>query len=126
MVEKYLFTTNNVADRLVQGSGRLLRSDSKRVEKVTVVSRQLVNEKIVQVAVRKLEKEMDMLTNPVLLQQAREDQQGRSKSGSSPLAQLDVVRSQSRDSLLCLESQQRLIAVPIGRASVRLLSGGSP
>ena len=75
MLDKYLHTIKNVADPLVLGGGRVLRSDSKRAENPKAAS-QTYNEKKDQAAMRKLEKEMDMLTDPILLQDAREDQDG--------------------------------------------------
>ncbi|KAJ9606346.1 hypothetical protein H2200_009307 [Cladophialophora chaetospira] len=81
MAEKYLYTTNNVVDRMVYGGGRVLRSDTKRAGDVTALADQTKKEVKDLAAVRKLEKEMDLLTHPALLQSAREDQQGL-KEGS--------------------------------------------
>ena len=73
-LNNHLYSNDNLNDRLLQGNKRTLRSnhtgDGDRDQKASRRD---------DAAVRKLEREMDRLTDPLLLGDAREYQQGQCK-----------------------------------------------
>ncbi len=73
MLDQYLYSTNGVVDRLVAAQGHDLRSC--KVESNCIRGGKDKDTKV-EVAVSKLEKEMDKLTDPNILRGAREHQQG--------------------------------------------------
>ncbi len=68
----HLHSTNNLVDRLLQGNGRILRKNNTGVGDQHQNTRRSND-----AAMRKLEKEMDKLTDPLLLLDAIEYQQGQ-------------------------------------------------
>lgn len=77
MIDMSLYATNNVVDRMVQGGGRVLRSNGKKSGNHTVAPNHKNEDKIVDIVMCKLKEEMDRLTDPILLYLAREDQQSQ-------------------------------------------------
>ncbi|KAJ9493958.1 hypothetical protein H2202_010625 [Exophiala xenobiotica] len=74
MLDAYLLPTDNFTGRLAQQQGRDLRSSKTPKKPDADTNGQKTKEKKNDAAVRKLEKEMDGMTNPALLRHAREDQ----------------------------------------------------
>ncbi|ETI27020.1 hypothetical protein G647_10119 [Cladophialophora carrionii CBS 160.54] len=77
MLSTYLYATRSVADRLLDGNGRVLRSDKYK----TSMSRPVAPprrtlDKGNDIAVTRLEKEMDKITDLVLLNDAQAYQRG--------------------------------------------------
>ena len=75
MLNSYLYSTTSVIDRLIAPQSRTLRCDSTKVHPVPLSSER---DKVKQVEafVSRLEKEMDKITDPNLLADARMYQQG--------------------------------------------------
>ncbi|EXJ65360.1 hypothetical protein A1O7_01701 [Cladophialophora yegresii CBS 114405] len=79
MLSTYLYATRSVADRLVDGTRRVLRSDKNKasVNRPTAITQGgQENEKGDDFAVTRLEKEMDKITDRVLLSDAQAYQRG--------------------------------------------------
>jgi hypothetical protein len=77
MIDPYLYYPINIIDRLGNVGGYVLRSGNKTAESHGAASRGKNNNKEDETAMRRLEQEMDHLTDPRLLRAAREDQQGQ-------------------------------------------------
>ncbi|OCT54538.1 hypothetical protein CLCR_01015 [Cladophialophora carrionii] len=77
MLSTYLYATRSVADRLLDGNGRVLRSDKNKASMSRVMACPWrTPEKGNNVVVTRLEKEMDKITDPVLLNDAKAYQRG--------------------------------------------------
>ena len=79
MLDTYLYTTNNVVDRLTQPQARTLREDIARPGVPSKVTDKLNQAKKDEAAVRRLEKQMDKITDPVLVYGATKYQQGKDR-----------------------------------------------
>jgi hypothetical protein len=84
MIDPYLYYPINIIDRLGNVGGHVLRSGNKTAEIHGASSRENENKKKDETTMRRLEQEMDELTDPEFLRAAREDQRGQRTL--SPLA----------------------------------------
>lgn len=80
MLDPYLYQLGHRTEHVSLGAGRVLRSGNGPQQASKLLQEQKMKEKKEEAAVRKLEKEMDRLTNEALLRDATDYQQGRSKS----------------------------------------------
>src|ERR1700709_879264 len=79
MLGTYLFSTNGIVDRFVLARGYNLRSNdaiSRPATHPITTRSQKDKDQNTEVAVSKLEKEMDKITDPILVADARAYQQG--------------------------------------------------
>ena len=76
-MEKHLYSAGDFTDRLMQNQPRILRSDSSKSADAVAAADQKGTDKQVDVAVRQLERDMDRLTDPELLDEAKVSQKGQ-------------------------------------------------
>jgi hypothetical protein len=78
MTLSYLHTSDALFDRLIQDPSKVLRNDDKPKDEPAPTEREIrLSKKKHEKDVRKLEKEMDAMTDPKLLDDGREHQQGK-------------------------------------------------
>ncbi|KIX06984.1 uncharacterized protein Z518_04960 [Rhinocladiella mackenziei CBS 650.93] len=87
MLDSYLYQPHNIVDRLTEENVDCLKSDKNPKESKENEHDQKHRKKGCDEIVRKLEKELDAMTNPIFLGEAREDQQNL-KDGTSSYSQL--------------------------------------
>lgn len=80
MLNSYLYELDHVSESVSRGAARVLRSGNDPPFVSRVLQEQKTKEKKEAAAVRKLETEMDRLTNEALLRDATEYQQGQNKA----------------------------------------------
>ena len=86
MLDRHIHEHNNVADRLLQHTSRSPPSDAAARNIVpTDAASQTKKEKEHDGAVRRLDKEMDAMTDPLLVREAREDQRGTKQPPTFPI-----------------------------------------
>jgi len=76
MLAPHVYDTQNVANQQAQHTNRVLRSDTAAKKTPTNTVRPNQREKVGETAVCKLDREMDAMTDPRLLFEARQDQRG--------------------------------------------------
>jgi hypothetical protein len=104
MLATYLYATTSVADRLVHGHGRVLRSDWNNSSSNTPVAKaKRTAGGSNDLAVTKLDKEMDKVTDPDLLNDAKQHQQGMQVPAPLPWKMFTKDRAQGRIPLVCID-----------------------
>ncbi|KAJ9606344.1 hypothetical protein H2200_009305 [Cladophialophora chaetospira] len=74
MLNTYLHSDDGIIDRITQGDGRVLRNANRSTQPGSAAQKH--GGKKDTAAIQKLEKEMDKMTDPVLLRDAKAYQQG--------------------------------------------------
>ncbi len=122
-MDKHLHSTSATTDRLTEDGGRVLRSGTKKTEHPRTGADQTSSEKKHDASTQKLEKEFDMLTDPKLLHDARDDQQGQSTLPSCRLLSIaDLKQGSGKELVLMhttLDVEMHNACEPLRRIQIR-------
>jgi hypothetical protein len=104
MLATYLYATTSVADRLLDGHGRVLRGGRNNSSSNTPIAKaKRTAGGSNDLAVTKLEKEMDKVTDQDLLGDAKELQQGMQVPAPLPWKIFKQYRARGRNPLVCID-----------------------